>query len=60
MSYKFDPENPLFRALFDEEEAEFTLYASLNPPEDLSKWEIYHPICRAEWVRQGIKPSSNS
>ena len=48
--------HPLFRSLTNEEEQQFREHARIEPPEDLSKWRIYHPVCRAEWVKRGITP----
>jgi hypothetical protein len=41
---------PLFRSLTNEEEQQFREHARIEPPGDLSKWRIYHPVCRDEWV----------
>lgn len=46
----------LFRDLDDKEEAEFRKYARTNDPEDLAKWDLYHPVCREEWLKRGISP----
>jgi hypothetical protein len=56
MAYEYDPENPLFRELSDAEETCFRLFALFNPPENLSHWEAYHPVCRAVWINQGFQP----
>jgi hypothetical protein len=57
MAWQPGPQDgPLFRALTDQEEEEFREYARQNDPEDLSKWDLYHPICREEWIKRGIKP----
>lgn len=51
--------HPLFRSLTDEEEAKFREYARKNNPPnypDLSGWEVYHPVCREEWMKRGIAP----
>ena len=47
----------IFRSLTDEEENQFRSWAQKNAPEDLAKWEIYHPVCRQEWERRGIHPN---
>ena len=54
MAYKSD--NWLFRDLDDMEEEAFRLHAQAHPPEDMGKWDIYHPVCREEWVKMGIMP----
>ena len=45
----------LFRKLTEEEEEDFREYARENSP-DLAKWELLHPVCRAEWIRRGQGP----
>ncbi len=45
----------MFRQLNPTEEQEFRTYARENPP-NLGKWELYHPICRDEWIKRGIHP----
>lgn len=66
MSWKPDPTNKdhliggtgdfLFKPLDDMDEQEFRQYARDNDPEDLSRWSIYHPVCREEWEKRGIHP----
>ncbi len=46
----------LFRHLNPEEEEQFRQYARDNDPPDITKWEIYHPVCREEWEKRGIHP----
>ena len=46
----------LFRELSQEEEKEFRDYAKKTDPPNLDKWEIYHPVCREEWLKRGITP----
>jgi len=46
----------LFRALSDEEEEQFRDFARKNDPAKLSHWEVYHPVCREEWLKRGIVP----
>lgn len=53
MAYKSD--NFMFRDLTDAEEEQFRQYAREHDP-DLSKWEIFHPICRDEWEKLGKGP----
>jgi hypothetical protein len=48
----------LFRKLSPDEEIEFRQYAQENDPPDITHWEIYHPVCRDEWIKRGIKPIS--
>ena len=43
-----------FRSLDDEEEAKFRKYAQENDPPDMSRWHLYHPVCREEWERRGL------
>lgn len=45
-----------FRTLTEAEEVEFRNDARENPPPDLEKWDLYHPVCRDEWEKMGIKP----
>ena len=46
----------MFRDLSPEEEQEFRQWARENDPPELKNWEIYHPVCRDEWMKLGIKP----
>ena len=48
--------NPLFKSLTDKEEELFRKYARENDPPKLADWELYHPICREEWEKRGIRP----
>lgn len=51
----------LFRKLSPAEEAIFRKWARENQPPDLSSWDVYHPICRQEWVamhKEHIETSS--
>lgn len=50
----------LDRSLTDNEEAEFRKYAQENDPPDIKKWELYHPICREEWMKRGVNPLKGS
>jgi len=45
-----------FKTLTPAEEEEYRQYAREHDPEDLARWEIYHPICRDEWEKRGIHP----
>ena len=54
MAYTQD--SPMHRSLTDEEEAEFRAYAQANDPPDLANWNLYHPVCREEWLARGIVP----
>jgi hypothetical protein len=46
----------LFKDLTPIEEADFRRYARENGPENMEHWEIYHPVCRDEWMKRGICP----
>jgi hypothetical protein len=46
----------IFRELNPQVEQEFREYARENDPLDINNWEAYHPICREEWIKRGIKP----
>jgi hypothetical protein len=46
----------LDRSLTDEEEIQFRKYADEHDPEDMSKWELYHPVCREQWIKRGFIP----
>lgn len=48
----------LFRPLDDEEEKKFREHAQKNDPPDLKNWNIYHPVCREEWIKRGISPDA--
>ena len=51
----------LFRQLDLAEEADFRKYAQENDPPEMSKWWIYHPVCREEWEKRGlVAPSVRS
>ena len=50
----------LFRELPPEEEIEFREWACENDPPNLDNWEIYHPVCREEWIKRGIQPPSQA
>lgn len=49
-------ENILFRNLTIKEVEEFRQHARDNDPENLESWEVYHPLCREEWMTRGIRP----
>lgn len=53
------PKTPMpdsfFRTLTWEEIAQFKRHAQTHDP-DPEKWDIYHPVCRAEWIRLGKEP----
>ena len=44
----------LFRELTPVEVKEFRQYARDNDPPDMSKWNLYHPVCRDEWNKRGV------
>jgi len=46
----------LFRELSAVEENKFRQWAKTNDPPHLDRWTIYHPICRDEWIKRGIRP----
>ena len=48
-------ERLMFRPLDDAEETAFRKYALTHAPGE-GEWTIYHPVCRAEWERQGLRP----
>ena len=48
-----------FRALSPAEIEKFQAYAREHEP-DLSKWDLFHPVCRAEWVRLGKGPKETT
>ena len=54
MSYQSN--NFMFRSLSDSEEAQFRQYAQEHDPTNLADWSIYHPVCREEWEKRGIRP----
>lgn len=54
MAYVSD--NPIFRSLSDEEEAEFRKYAEEHHPPKGASWNILHPVCREVWEKRGLKP----
>jgi hypothetical protein len=47
-----------FRKLTRAEAEDFRAFARANPPEDMDKWYIYHPVCRDEWNILGKGSSS--
>jgi hypothetical protein len=47
-----------FKQLAPEEEKQFRQYARENDPPDLDDWELYHPVCREEWIARGIRPKN--
>ena len=48
----------LDRSLTNEEEQEFREYARQNDPPDMKCWTLYHPVCREEWMKRGIAPTT--
>ena len=46
----------LDRSLTDDEERSFEEYARVNDPPDLTKWGLYHPVCRRVWMARGVQP----
>jgi hypothetical protein len=51
-------DNVLFSMLSPEQEKEFREYARTTDPPDITKWELYHPVCRQEWEARGISPAN--
>ena len=50
----------LFRDLNEMEEESFRQWARENDPPSLERWEVYHPVCRDEWVKRGIIPTEDN
>jgi hypothetical protein len=46
------------RPLSDAEEEQFRQYAQGIDPPDMAMWDYYHPVCREEWEKRGIKPAA--
>jgi hypothetical protein len=46
----------MFKILSPEEEQQFRAWAIKNDPPQIADWEAYHPVCRDEWIKRGIKP----
>lgn len=46
----------IFRKLTKDEEQEFRQWARGHDPPNMDHWEIYHPVCREEWMKRGIDP----
>jgi hypothetical protein len=46
----------MFRQLDPAEERQFRDWAEKNVPPSLTKWDLYHPVCRQVWEARGIKP----
>lgn len=46
----------LFKKLSPKKEKQFRDWAIKNDPPKLTDWEIYHPVCREEWIKRGINP----
>jgi len=49
--------NEFFKSLTPEQEKEFREWAKENDPPNLQHWEVYHPVCRDEWLKRGIQPT---
>jgi hypothetical protein len=47
----------LFKELDEKETEQYREFARTHVPEDLKKWELYHPVCREEWIKMGITPN---
>ena len=45
-----------FRKLDAAEEEDFRQYAREEDPPNLAQWSVYHPVCRDEWYKRGIRP----
>lgn len=39
------------------EEYEFRRWAKENDPPNLDNWTAYHPVCRDEWLKRGLRPN---
>lgn len=44
----------VFKKLSETEETKYREYARTHEPENMDFWDIYHPICRQEWLKRGI------
>jgi hypothetical protein len=49
-------EEMFFQELTPEKDREFREYARNNDPPKMENWMAYHPVCREEWIKRGIKP----
>lgn len=48
-----------FQKLTPEKERDMRQYAQENDPPKIENWMAYHPVCREEWIKRGIKPPEN-
>jgi hypothetical protein len=48
-------DDAFFKVLTPTEVIAFQEYARTHEP-NWDEWDIYHPICRAEWIRLGKGP----
>jgi hypothetical protein len=48
-------DDSFFKKLTPTQVRAFQKYAQTHDP-DPKQWEIYHPVCRAEWIRLGKEP----
>lgn len=55
---KTDLEKMLFRRLDSVEEAQFRAYAQKTDPPPSDNWLSFHPICREEWIKRGLKENA--
>ncbi len=56
----YNSTSPMFKSLDDAEEREFRDYAKANRPPNMDSWAVYHPVCRAEWRKQGLMPKDET
>jgi hypothetical protein len=60
VNYSWVSDNPLFKSLTLQEENEFREYARKNDPPyspSSQSWEVFHPVCREEWLKRGLTPN---
>jgi hypothetical protein len=47
----------LFKKLSAEEEKRFRQHARrFGVPPEAENWDLFHPVCREEWEKMGLKP----
>lgn len=46
----------LFKKLTSTQEQYFRRWAQKHDPPNIALWDIYHPVCREEWEKRGLKP----
>jgi len=58
IEYAYVSTNPLFRSLTLKEVNSFRDHASRTYPDPIDSWNVFHPVCRQEWIRRGIMPKN--